>query len=698
MGVNLVVFGYEQGHRHYVERRANGGRLVLQAATEGFEFALPTQLKVGGKPIGVEIRSAARRQMGTLYDLRDGKMAERFRRWKARDASNAYMAAFNLDFGDVTLDDLNAQPVAKVLSEQAQRLHFGLRDYYRVEMEIASSVGLGKIGSVGGAAAASVTMESDGTRLTSLTQELRASVFASVLAVLLKRLRPIERGEVEVNRLAVELSARKEVTLAATLTTGDDGELNALVLSLTLPWQVAPTRLDSGSSFAGLLLQSAAHPSPQPGVLVVRRVVPMTTPERRTAALALFTAPGPRSVADVLGIDGDDLDLTVDQYSSRTIDAALIAPSLPVGLGLGFERSKNASELSLAWSRRLGTDGWLEREECRTDRPQVAPEVAVAKMPLAKPGYQNDCPRRPRAVALPAKATCVRIYDVDLDGDEFPDRLLVYRVDKRWWLRAVTDDGVLSTLGWVRVEVWGDQAWLEMHRDVDGVPGDELVVGMAVGANTLHYGLVTWTNDRLRDVGIELSSGGGWAYGSDFLFEDVTGDGTPEILQRGVFRIGTGTLWEWSEEQWAWRGKTVVPLGSREAVSRLPDNRRLERPAGLPAQAPRPVSSATAAATRFLAAWEQSDRATMRDLSGVDHQTGSSGIDAIDLDLPGSVVAQYRQRLRCHADAPPPGPGLSFASCTAVLSGRPVLVVSMHSAGGTGHGWLVENVGLLVGD
>jgi hypothetical protein len=638
-----------------IDRRADGGETILDADTQEFDFAVPTSLNVGDHQVGLKITSAAKREMGTLYDLDDAKVAAQFHDWQTRDAVDAYMGEGPADSfwsykGDPA-DYFNDQARRQFFEQMVARDFFGARDYYRVELKAGGSVALGELLDLTADSAAAVTMESDGTYMRRIDEELRLSVGAEVGLFLVP-------AKLDKTKLAKALSGgtSSDVSFDLVGTANEKGDIDGVEMSLTVPRGPTPHDLDLLDSSPGLTallslaLASATSSVPTRGMMVVRRTYPIRSASQGRLARALLERPNTANVASLEDAVGSSAKTVVDQYAGSKASAKAAVDVFPVGTGLGFDASAETTRLKLAWSRVLDGDHWYERLECdprhESANVPVLPHVAL---PMSKSGDEQACAEPvPLLRRLVPKGTaCVAAYDLDLDGDVKPDHLIVYEgKDFTLWARAILFDGEVST---IEVPPAGADAgiWVDSARNIDRRPGDEALVGVGISGGARWLRALTFTKGRLRDLGVLLSRSDRPFSGSAVAVEDEDGDGTPELIERQWSATSPDTdfqRWTWFETQYAWRGAHLVKVGERSSVAASGGQRAAaasltEPPHGVPGKMPALAAEPADAVRGLAAAWNRHDTVGARAFIGVAAGVDPSGSGAGPFD----VVDQLEQ-------------------------------------------------------
>ncbi len=197
---------------------------------------------------------------------------------------------------------------------------------------------------------------------------------------------------------------------------------------------------------------------------------------------------------------------------------------------------------------------------------------------FTKRGYV--CRRAPRNRYLPRDAGCVSVFRVDMPGGGRTDLVLLYAdlgthpvgVDFKatgFTLEVVQPGGHIA-----RTRVQAEPfPWITRVGNVNGVPGDELVLHLDDISSGDAYGIYTVHAGRIELVRPLLSAGGDSATKEGF----VCGGSSPREIVTVVMELLGSTIhgrWRWTVSNYAWHGATLRRTGRRTFVSRgLPKRR-----------------------------------------------------------------------------------------------------------------------------
>jgi hypothetical protein len=319
----------------------------------------------------------------------------------------------------------------------------------------------------------------------------------------------------------------------------------------------------------GLMYANAADPDQQPSLRLGEDPDPIAGPRAADALVALtiqpplltgcgpigrlayvFSGLGSQKVSDYVG---QLQDVGYPEEQARLIGAAAAA----------------AGSYTLCLDR----DGsW--RAFVRGDAKIFAMRDLQA-LPDAVADADSDCspqlaPRRINPF-VPAQATCLHAMTARLDRDPQPDRVLVYQLGDKLVARTV-----LSATG-RRVDdlVVPSEDFRLYPRalikagDVDGRPGEEILIRNIVGANTDHWVILTATDasrPALVRTGqpaepLDVATGGGASASSDFGC--VRSGSTRLLALVGASTFSFDGQWSVAVELYAWNGSDVRLVAER---------------------------------------------------------------------------------------------------------------------------------------
>jgi hypothetical protein len=191
------------------------------------------------------------------------------------------------------------------------------------------------------------------------------------------------------------------------------------------------------------------------------------------------------------------------------------------------------------------------------------------------------CRRAPRNRYLPRNAGCVSVLRADMTGGGRTDLVLLYANPEPQRVVAVFQP-VAYTLELVRpggaimrtrLPTEGNQLVFERAGNVNGVPGDELVLQLAHVSSGDYYGLVTLHGGRLVLADDQLAAGGDSAARDGFA---CTLGPHPRLVDRRMILLGPTIYgrWRWTVSTYAWYGSTLRRIRTRTFVRRgLPPQR-----------------------------------------------------------------------------------------------------------------------------
>ncbi len=145
-------------------------------------------------------------------------------------------------------------------------------------------------------------------------------------------------------------------------------------------------------------------------------------------------------------------------------------------------------------------------------KPAAAPSAvpSVTPQPAPPESVEPSCPNQQAVAADVSLETAGRLHG-DVDGDGSPEEVAIYfdpvgEPGCQAFVLAGDAAGVLET--------WTSDFGLPMPTlnslvDLDGEPGDEIVVNMGVGASTQFVGVVAFEDGALRQVTLEGGAGMG---------------------------------------------------------------------------------------------------------------------------------------------------------------------------------------------
>ncbi|HLI60227.1 MAG TPA: hypothetical protein VKV21_11245 [Solirubrobacteraceae bacterium] len=198
------------------------------------------------------------------------------------------------------------------------------------------------------------------------------------------------------------------------------------------------------------------------------------------------------------------------------------------------------------------------------------------------------CPRAPRNRYLPRVAGCVSVLRADMTGAGAQDLVLLYAdlggrhfrqgyEPVAYTLELVRPGGAIAR---TRLPTEGNQPLFVRAGNVNGRPGDELVLLLAYVSSGDVYGIATLHDGRLWLADAQLAAGGDSGAKEGFACRVRP---RPEVISRTMILLGPTIhgRWRWTVETYAWHGSMLRRIAGRTFVRRgLPPRRLLTAGAG----------------------------------------------------------------------------------------------------------------------
>lgn len=196
---------------------------------------------------------------------------------------------------------------------------------------------------------------------------------------------------------------------------------------------------------------------------------------------------------------------------------------------------------------------------------------------VGRQGYV--CRRAPRNHYLPRDVGCVSVLRAAVVGGDRTDLVVLYaRLGRRtaggfvpgpFTLEVVRPGGAIA-----RTRVQSEPfPWITRVGNINGVPGDELVVHLDDISSGDTYGIYTFHAGRIELVHPLLSAGGDSAAKQGF----ICGGSSPREVVSIVMELLGPTIhgrWRWTVSNYAWHGAKLRRTAHRTFVSRgLPKRR-----------------------------------------------------------------------------------------------------------------------------
>ncbi|MDG6106583.1 hypothetical protein Daura_28455 [Dactylosporangium aurantiacum] len=316
---------------------------------------------------------------------------------------------------------------------------------------------------------------------------------------------------------------------------------------------------------AGLAFGNAADPDQGQSTTLGLGPDPVAGPLAANQMLLLMMTPPMHWQCTETGRDGyvyGMADPDLNTYPGRLTD-----------LGLDAERgqlTRTAARGARPYRVCIMADGtWtVFSKGVPTGQFPAADQAALAE----QPARIDRCPGPAPSPFLPRDSVCVSVTRLELDGDDKPDRFIMYRRFEQWVARAVLGRGAVLDLPFTYTEgVPGSLPIIEAHLDLDGQAGDEVAVQSGFGAHSVQLILITYTEQGLtlvRDNSVSGEDGEHFmvddsrSYSMGIGCSDDDHDGRPELVQGSVYYdydVATLKLTavQGHRVTYTWRGKTL---------------------------------------------------------------------------------------------------------------------------------------------
>jgi hypothetical protein len=225
--------------------------------------------------------------------------------------------------------------------------------------------------------------------------------------------------------------------------------------------------------------------------------------------------------------------------------------------------------------------------------PPRASHSTFPGAPHPSAGYFTDggmflCHRAPRNRYLPHDAGCVTsVLRADMTGGGRPDLVVIYgnlsthRVPGGFEVAGFTLEVVQPGGRVARTRVRAEPfPWITRVGNIDGVPGDELVLHTEDISSGDGYALATFHGGRIEVMHGALFAGGDSAAKEGFSCHVAAGN-RPVLISRIMVLLGPTSdgRWRWTVRIYVFHGARLFTIGRRSFVRRGPPGRR-DTPAG----------------------------------------------------------------------------------------------------------------------
>jgi hypothetical protein len=218
--------------------------------------------------------------------------------------------------------------------------------------------------------------------------------------------------------------------------------------------------------------------------------------------------------------------------------------------------------------------------------PVAAPArpEAPAAVPVPPPALQATTPENvsaaPCGVAaagvLPVEMTCVEVVRRDLDGDGWPDALVILADAKSlepgggegWRVRVALATGATYEVGFAAEPTLSGRSMIRGFVDVDRDGRDEALIELGRGASTEMIGVFGLGRSGLTQATYQdgtkarLLFAGSVRHGA--AVECRSQAGRAELVMRGISNYTADDQWDWSESVYTWSAKVLVLSSQRK--------------------------------------------------------------------------------------------------------------------------------------
>ena len=209
---------------------------------------------------------------------------------------------------------------------------------------------------------------------------------------------------------------------------------------------------------------------------------------------------------------------------------------------------------------------------------------APGATPVASPGLPAATPPAAGAAAcgvagagvVPPDMTCVETVRRDLDGDGWPDALVILADQKSlgpgggdgWRARVVLATGAMFELAFAAEPTLPGHSMIRGFVDADRDGRDDVLVELGRGASTETIGVFGFGRNSLMQATYQdgtkarLLFAGSVRHGA--AVECRSQAGRAELVMRGISNYTADDQWDWSESVYTWSSKVLVLSSQRK--------------------------------------------------------------------------------------------------------------------------------------